>query len=380
MTSKQQGEWTSGKTYRHRDGAPYQEYNCIIGRNFKESKGSLTSQFHKRLNRGELIPYTSWHQYEDVSFSSDSTAYLKTSSHTYDYFDHYLAAYHSGGDFDIGAPDTPSVDDLVDGPQLVQQAGASLFNRAFDLSTFLAEAPETIYLWQHIAKELEKGRNRGVNFGSLSSAWLLGRYGLRPLMYDIQDLNDLIVHWSDPETFRASTVSRQPVFSAVYTKEQVFESSNLKFSITWDRHYRLSALGRIAADVSIPDIILEPLVTGWELLPFSFVLDFIITIGDALKALALLRMSSAYTAAWGYRLDVSDQMRANALWTDSSTTLTFGGSLTHDWSEVKRIPTYLSFIPSPTLDLDAYKILDLVALASVLKIVKKIRYATRSRR
>lgn len=169
----------------------------------------------------------------------------------------------------------------------------------------LAEAKKTLALaedalvqvrtFQNLLKQQVKG-GRGLLLtprgllaasGSAASAWLLYRYGIMPLFYEISAYADLIggkkskrVRFTSAQTVAASS-SHNPAFA------------NLTDYISEARPYYRSRRDKVSSGVLVSlgddsrfsDLGLDRvLTTAWELVPFSFVIDWFANVSTMIAA------------------------------------------------------------------------------------------------
>lgn len=112
----------------------------------------------------------------------------------------------------------------------------------------------------------------------LSSTWLDYEYGWKPLLSDVKDAAELL--------------AKQLNFPQVkdYRVRMCHEaSSHSSGSVSYPHYYaanRLQICARISEPLSTPQLlgITDPLSVAWELMPYSFVFDWFLPIGDYLQA------------------------------------------------------------------------------------------------
>lgn len=130
----------------------------------------------------------------------------------------------------------------------------------------------------------------------LASTWLQFRYEIMPNYYTIQDLAKF-----------ASDLGNS------FIRESAFKAQNSppvhvdKFSATGTLVTRDTATCLLSLDVSNPfDAIrgqasFDPLVTAWELVPLSFVIDWFFTVGDALSVLTPPAATRSHGSCYAYK-------------------------------------------------------------------------------
>lgn len=137
----------------------------------------------------------------------------------------------------------------------------------------------------------------------IASNWLRYRFGILPLIYDWEDFNSIVneTHLSPRLTSRAKA---EHVFDEV--SEYVTDSTSdvyFNYNITRVQNCTVTVRGGLLYehDLKLSDRIgynvQNVLPTAWELVPFSFVVDRIVNIGDLLSA-AIPKVGVKELARW----------------------------------------------------------------------------------
>lgn len=202
----------------------------------------------------------------------------------------------------------PSYSVVVDYSSQVEHVKTALLaqlNTSYDLLTELAEGKESIRLiasllnalahpLQSFKKEKErlyKSFHRGEIktyshlLKRIADAWMTYRYGIMPLVYSIQDilktikLKDAVFH-----TERAGvSVNVKDFERSPLIKPDLYLQDTISGSI------RIRAIGKdgysAGSTLQLSDLIgFNPAVTIWEKIPYSFVVDWALNVGDYLSA------------------------------------------------------------------------------------------------
>lgn len=156
---------------------------------------------------------------------------------------------------------------------------------------------------------------------------------------------------------RAYTVSVDPVVSYV-------EDANFKSTKQLTTTVTCSARGSVAALIKKQGAHFNPVVTGWELVPYSFVIDWFVDVGSTLKSLSLAVVADEVTAAYGYHISAervfSFNMVAKPSYSKMRSYQNNGGSV-YTMEHTVRSPILLSnlALPQPRLKLDSFKLADM---------------------
>lgn len=170
---------------------------------------------------------------------------------------------------------------------LVTAGTAELNSGYWDIATELGELPETIKMiygamkailnkYLEVRGKVKTLRANSISSGSIStdiaSLWMGYRYGIQPIVYSISDALDYL--------------ERQGVFRTVrqglnLTETIVTPVGPVTFSGR-DRYW-----GKVRVDPlnNLTDLKANVLSTAWELVPLSFVIDWVFNVGDLLSSL-----------------------------------------------------------------------------------------------
>lgn len=357
-------------------------------------RGHVLRDFHRRKNQGELLPYT---DFSKVIYNQTINApVVINSGHTRltnpSVVVNWYRRWDDGSNlpFPLGCNFTSNqralahkaiVDAGINLHIPVQQAASVLYSRGWDGLTFLAELhkivrmfrqaiPRLLSLIADIGRALSRGELTSLSSNVLGH-WLEGRYGWRILVFDIQDINNLIRNFDKKQRTR---VKERTGFSRTHTVDDskplggVFAGVR---AVTDDiTEYEINIRGSVIADFMPSRIRLNPVVTAWELVPFSFVLDWFVNVGQALEALSFLALSDKYTAATGIHVKMtrtfgysSVQPADSIHWENQFHTNVGEVSVTEVTEYSERRNVAVSTLPPRRINLDGFKVMDLVALA-----------------
>lgn len=315
-------------------------------------------------------------------------AYSGKSSYEYE-----LIGYHYAGDQLWGtAPAAPD----VNGSVALQEALSRAQNDCFDALTFAAEFRKTVEgvitlrsrsltiferFNERVRSSARKKRYRGMEVSQiLAEIWLEMRYMWRPLVYDMYAMEEAIR--------RLAAGIEDPLQRAYASREGTNQITDSRSTATINLPGvtgNVSGLICICSRSAIVErkvhaavglkvttrelTMVDPVVTAWELIPFSFVLDWFVTIGTMLAAFSpfatgQLQYASLATTTTTTYVSSFTLMPAYGFTPVSGSPQTLTHTrIVEKYERVKATPT-------PTLavdiDLNVSKLLDLVALAIVI--------------
>lgn len=329
--------------------------------------GQCIPRFHERKRNGELLPFTSWEQFsQNCSYvGSQSYTYLKNGTGFHESHD-IEPIWDSQRLFIIGAPYCLSLlNDFSDFTNEVNRAAAQLYSKnGHDTLTFLSELGKTRQMLMQFGRNaLKFAKTKRLKKKDLlqPGKWLEARYGWRPLLYDLQDLSKAIDSLSEDKTLRNSERSGHNE-TDVRSSQKNGSWGGGTYVYGYVDDITVSIRGSVVADILPPAFRFNAAVTAWELVPYSFVIDWAIDVGTYLEALSFLTIASDYKAAGGYKVTVSrESYRYPTSW-NTYYSGSFNTTGTSSAEFVKRIPTSVGKLPSFQLRLNEFKVVDLLLL------------------
>lgn len=343
-------------------GSKYYKYSHL---------GFNTPSYSRRKKEGLLLPFTPWTQKEwsstaDMSWSGSRSG---------------ISQYTVGNANDcsdaLGDITTPnSVRGYVgasafDTQPYVDGAAAKLYSRGWDTATFLAELHKTYQMFRwfggNLAALLREYATVKKTAQVTLNAWLEGRYGWRILVYDMIDISRALNGLDALQRDRNKDRSGHSFSYENFIHVPDFHWAHGWHTVVLKDTYQVSLRGTVIADLKPPRFRFNPITTAWELIPFSFVLDWFIGVGNWLESLSFLQFSSNHVAAGGVHITCQRSLESHSYvfldddgfgpWTGS-----YSMSVNGFGSWTVRAPSSVSNFPHFRILLDGFKVFDLIAL------------------
>lgn len=316
--------------------------------------------YHARVKRGELLPHTPWRTFR---CEGTATGSYRFRTGTLSKWQEWFVLPVNCKNRDVWTvPESRCTEFIGNADAYVQEAAARIYSSGFDLLTFAAEIVTLRSMFENALRralklDFPKSIKRGAN------DWLEARYGWRTLLYDIKDINELIRQFNEKKLerlteFAGGTNTETTIWSVVDSAESYYD-----FFLDYQDEVTIALRGGIVADISIPKIQANLAVTAWELIPFSFVVDWFISVGRSICALSFLALQREYSAFKGYKITVKRTLNG---YSGAYTGTYLSGNRTHSsvcTGTLKvRTPCSVPYTPLSSLRLDVTKIIDLLAL------------------
>lgn len=132
--------------------------------------------------------------------------------------------------------------------------------------------------------------NKGAAISSASEAWLTYRYGITPTLMDIQSIRKLLDEGIKTPMTRTIRAGRS------YDKNKKYETKLSGYKIRkMDVQRQVTERCMLTLSVKSPKWatgsafgVTSPMSTVWEIIPFSFVVDWFLPIGDWIRAMSVV--------------------------------------------------------------------------------------------
>jgi hypothetical protein len=296
--------------------------------NYQVGRKKLTHKIVQLPRRAEL--YT-----QAGMYSLYNGAFYERLQHTWD----KTLDYSLQGDYDhlrMTFPSAPLIfhpdpsGDLSDKINVVMGRVVNDLNSSYDLLTEIMEFRQSVDLVhtlllsainpiRAIRKLIKSGKIRVIG-----DWWLQYRYGIMPIVYSIQDI--------------VKTVDER---SAIYRTARAFDGFNATLgppatteTCFYDTHFYNAVIRGVGKErIEGSDLArlhhrvqMNPLSTAWELVPFSFVVDWFVNVGDWISAQSSILSNLGTERKYCYSVKVSKQRRVYFRDShDDRRTLTSGG-------------------------------------------------------
>jgi hypothetical protein len=201
---------------------------------------------------------------------------------------------------------------------------------------------------------------------TVSNLWLEWRYGWQQLGYDILNTYEAVTKPVRPDIIQgragsSTTDTTEWSQSTLLTRA----TEELSRTVVNDVSFRANAVGRL--DVKTLNFVANPLITAWEVIPFSFVADWFVNVGDVLAAWQVMMTVAELELSKSFKQTVSVESRAGyGPGKDTVTTRIAdpGNSVGYETlTKRTRIPAEIpTIVPSITVRLNSKRILDAAAL------------------
>jgi len=186
----------------------------------------------------------------------------------------------------------------------LQKIPESLNGSSFNLPLFLAELHKSTEMIANAARDLAKGLKKFRNNRTLTNDWLEYRYGWRLLLKDNYDglvkIHDLRTR-GIPSRCKVRATSKEFISGEVSRDGGInwYLDLNWDYQVNWRYRYtrqtdREVAISFLYTNDAPPALrlgtlqslgITNPLNLAWELIPYSFVVDWFLPVGDYLTGL-----------------------------------------------------------------------------------------------
>lgn len=340
----------------YRNGTPYQTLSSrTYSDYFRSTKGWDIPNFYARRNAGELLPFTPFYQ-TSRSGQRSGTRTVTSSLGLDTYPNGYVTTDNGWLVDEVWLADQVANAGLPHHGVYTQRAASQIYSAGWDALTFAAEIHRLRQMFRNLLRKILSITDTQAAL----NAWLEYRYGWRTLYYDIQDITQLVN--SVNEKRRRYSQRAGDSFNWAVHNTSDLSTSTYSHIITTQTVINVSLRGSVVADIVPPKIQLNPIITAWELTRLSFVMDWLVNVGQALEALSFLAYKQNYVASGGTLISATRTTSDEFTYTSGPNSGGHSVTGSHVVELTKRSPSSVSFQPYFNVNLDAFKVLDLVAL------------------
>lgn len=332
--------------------------------------GQNIPNYFERKKRGDLLPYTPFEQYSadyhwsglyDVVWPGGEKSYITV-------WDFPTSVYP----VHITKEEMQDIAAQYDPGRFVGAAASKIYSQGHDTLTFLAELHKTVAMFKGAWTKLFAMLAKGEGIVDANKLWLEFRYGWRILYYDIVEIQKTLSTLDDSRkrfSERTGTKHTETAESTTFRTNSVHD-----WDVKTQTEYSISERGSVTADIELPKFQFNPITTSWELVKFSFIIDWFIAIGTWLESLSFLALSTNYTAAAGIKINASRRVwLTNLVFNNGYSGVVHFDSYSKATYTV-RVPQSVSLLPSVNVNLSVPKVADLWAIFSTGGDTRRLRH------
>ena len=335
-------------------------------------RGERLENFHERKAAGELLPMTNYSRWDEESEGS-----MTIRAHYNNGYGCSADVYTSNIAWNLQKEDPGTVELYtalkVNEDALLLSAVSNSVPR-LDILTSVAETHKTLDLVVQarkravaLIKQLQKKGWKALP-RTASDTWLEWRYGWRLLGFEIEAVTEAINH-----PLKSLFVEGRAGESHVVEYESIGDSFPLLHShlrvnanTTVQHRHDISVRANVNGKVKLQsaNVLASPVVTGWELIPYSFVLDWFVNVGDVLTAWKAFSLAD-YTFSIGVKrvFDLSGTISGITYYDSAYTSASASGvSSLKGETKIRWSRTKPSLIPQLNVDLTTPRSIDIAAL------------------
>lgn len=278
---------------------------------------------------------------------------------------------------DIISPPSINVDTLVS--KAVTKAYASMDTSKASILNTVAEIDKTIAsivqifwrayrIFRSIRKLDVKALKKEITPKELSDRYMEARYAIRPLVIDVQQIFSAVAHkrTKDRQTFRGFETDSDSASRVVHKITREFD-----YSFQEVASVHVEARAGVLTDISCVNSLdtwgmNHVLEACWEIVPFSFIIDWFTNIGDIIRSWTPepnVRTLSSWvvvkTTTTKSRTFLSGIMNTSSSGLLSASCSASGSIYETTQTKVRSINPVKPWIPSFDVNLDPFKIADL---------------------
>lgn len=306
---------TVSSTERNTCGTPTTpfQHTELARRRRGHYSGVKTPGWRKLIAAGKIVPLQPYTRYDELSSQSGRRRLVWKAGPRPDCL--RIAEIASCGIFeDFGyLPSEAELQSIADkystiGERLLQSA-ASDITSDFDALTFLAELRQVKGMFLSLAPRMIKQLLAKPPHKAAADAWLQWQMGWKPFISDVRSIVDII---HNPKgASRNRKTKRTSVRDEIPINVTKVLPNGEKHTVTGSSRYSVDIRATVIADLSAfaNNAYINPISTAWELIPYSFLVDYFVGIGNWIKANSLVLAGVNYTASVGYSVTLERTLK-----------------------------------------------------------------------
>ena len=340
-------------------------------------RGQATRNYHKLVKAGEVLPLNAYERWDyryvanpgDYTISSEELCYGQPVPFeaTYKGLTMPPRFWDVGDDALQGIPNPWAG---VNTDALLIAAMADMLPDLDALTTAL-EARRTVDMVVHARRDAKRLIREALRGGfhtvkAASDAWLAWRYGWQQLARDVEHVYNFL-----QTPIQALVVEGRSGESSVdsYTAEETYFWSSSDGAYVWDVDIDISVRGNAVGVLKgeTLNLIANPAISYWETVPYSFVADWFVNVGDVLAAWKVRASMARLYLSLGSKMDITCKGAMSVLGdgSDPTTSATANATSMERYTSRERIPASApSLVPSLDVKITTPRILDAAALLS----------------
>jgi len=318
--------------------------NLVTARRMSET----TSGVSRRKPKGWKPPTAYSLTSRDVSYQTGYCLYYNTPTKgsTGQWYTGVVGCPESGGrfngehHFNSAISETDAIADLGLRNAALTAARNNLKNTSINLGVAFGERKQTARLIGDTASRLARSvrylkrgsirkamdelgissRKREPRGSNVPQKWLEMQYGWKPLLSDVYGAADALSKHPTDHWRVTAKATRSRVDQYAYDKYpgsgSGFDACECRAQVRRSVFARIDAIPDNAAKIALASTgVTNPLLVGWELVPFSFVVDWFIPIGNYVESLdAMLGYTEGYyTSSLFVRAEWTDKGRSGTV-------------------------------------------------------------------
>lgn len=334
----------------------------------KESNNTI--DYSRKVRKGELLPHQRLvYRQVEHKFVPGVMEYMSRPSSSSALRTHrrQVATYSLATNLAVPNPlvePTSLLDKTICAP-LLQAAAAACSTEGVDGLTFIAELTKVrsmaLKASARVLKGLKNGRYDRSLLLDVPGLWLEARFGWRPLISDLMEISKQLERVDRMEQIIVSKSRSCTSGITIPSYKSIAQNAQIKEIFKADYSLEVSYRGSCSALMRSSGFGFNPLATAWELIPFSFVIDWLVSVGSSIMAAQTAFLSQQMSSSYGWKLELTTtRSLTGSLGTGDPKWLVYSntcGDVTKT-TIVERYPIPVAIAPMLHVRIDAFKGID----------------------